>query len=270
MPPTKPKPYPYFLALYALNYMCVAVYGTFFPVYLAQAGYGQTAIGVLLAIGPLVTIAAQPFWGMAGDRARSKNAVLLFVLLGGAAVIAVYRLSTAFTYLIAATAVFTFFQSPVIPMSDAVTLEYATDAGWKFGRIRLAGTIGYADHGGPGRPRRPPAGGKYLPHLPGSDRPDDVRGPAPAQGAWSSGGDRQSIHQGTLSPQAAGYAHGFQHGGPCHLGFLLCVFPRLLPADIRRATSCWVGPPLSARPARCRSCSWPIASGNGSASAACC
>lgn len=144
MPQLKPNPYLHFLALYALNNMCIAVYGTFFPVYLAQAVYKQAEIGALLAIGPLITIAAQPFWGMAGDRARSKNGVLLFMLLGSAAAIAVYRLSPAYGYLIAATAAFTFFQSPVVPLSDAITLEYAVDAGWKFGRIRLAGTIGYA------------------------------------------------------------------------------------------------------------------------------
>ncbi|MGE5597878.1 MAG: MFS transporter [Bacteroidota bacterium] len=144
MPSLKTKPYLYFLALYALNNMILAVYGTFFPVYLAQAGYGQAAIGVLLAVGPLVTIAAQPFWGPAGDRARSKNAVLLAALLGSAAVLAAYRLSTSFAFLLVATALYTFFQSPVLPMSDTVTLEYATEAGWRFGRIRLAGTIGYA------------------------------------------------------------------------------------------------------------------------------
>lgn len=140
----KPTPYPYFLALYALNNMTLAVYATFFPVYLAQAGYGQAAIGILLAVGPLVTIAAQPFWGPAGDRAGSKNAVLLVALLGSAAVLAAYRLSTSFAFLFAATALYTFFQSPVLPMSDTVTLEYASEVGWKFGRIRLAGTIGYA------------------------------------------------------------------------------------------------------------------------------
>lgn len=134
----------YFLLLYAFTYMCNAVYGTFVPVYLDHIGYNKTDIGSLLALAPFIAILAQPLWGMAGDRAKTKNTILRILILGSAICIALYSLSTAFYYLAAVIAFFTFFQSSINPMSDAITLEYITTTKWKFGHIRMAGTIGYA------------------------------------------------------------------------------------------------------------------------------
>ena len=72
----------YFLSLYALLYMSNAIFGTFLPIYLDHVGYSSTAIGSLLALGPFVAIIAQPFWGIAGDRAKTKNNILKILVLG--------------------------------------------------------------------------------------------------------------------------------------------------------------------------------------------
>lgn len=121
-----------------------AVYSTFMPVYLNHIGYGQTAIGTLLALGPFIAIIAQPIWGIAGDRAKTKNAVLQVLLLGSAITVMLYPLSRNFYYILAVMAAFTFFQTSTGPMSDAITLEYLDKTRWTFGPIRMSGTIGYA------------------------------------------------------------------------------------------------------------------------------
>ena len=134
----------YFLLLYAFIYMTNAVYNTFIPIYLNNKGFTQTATGTLLALGPLVAIAANPIWGLASDRASTKNKILKILLLSSAAAVILYPLSDSFFYLCTVIALFTFFQSAVAPLSDAVTLEHLEATRWKFGPIRMAGTLGYA------------------------------------------------------------------------------------------------------------------------------
>ena len=124
--------------------MTNAVYNTFIPIYLNNKGFTQTATGTLLALGPLVAIAANPIWGLASDRASTKNKILKILILSSAAAVILYPLSDSFFYLCTVIALFTFFQSAVAPLSDAVTLEHLEATRWKFGPIRMAGTLGYA------------------------------------------------------------------------------------------------------------------------------
>lgn len=134
----------YFILLYATTYMANAVYNTFIPVYLKSLSLTGTIIGALLSLGPLVAVLSQPFWGITGDRAKSKNDVLKILVAGSAVAIVVFPLSTNVFFLFAVITVFTFFQSSVNPLSDAITLEQLEGSRFRFGRIRLAGTLGFA------------------------------------------------------------------------------------------------------------------------------
>lgn len=121
-----------------------AVFTTFMPVYLSGIGYGEAKIGILLSMGPFIAIFGQPLWGMATDRSKTKNTMLALLLLGSAAMMALYPLSKSFIYITVITGTFTFFQTSINPISDAITLEYLDADTRKFGPIRMAGTIGYA------------------------------------------------------------------------------------------------------------------------------
>lgn len=133
-----------FFGLYAVTYMCNAIYNTFIPLYLDNAGFSKTATGILLSVGPLMAILVQPAWGLASDRAGTKNNILRMLLLGSAVSILLYGVSTGFLWLLFTISLFTLFQTSINPISDAITLESADKSGMKFGPIRLAGTIGYA------------------------------------------------------------------------------------------------------------------------------
>ena len=139
------KNYPYvFILLYALAYMGVAVYFTFIPVYLDKLGFSKTIVGVLLSVGPFITLLSQPVWGIAGDRAPNRNLIQRILILGSAVSVALYPVSSNFLYLLVIISVFTFFQSPLQPVQDSITLELLDSTRWKFGPIRMSGTIGYA------------------------------------------------------------------------------------------------------------------------------
>lgn len=134
-----------FLLFYVVIYMANAVYGTFIPVYFQSIGATPTQIGSLLSLGPLVALLAQPVWGSAGDRAKTKNSVLRVLIIGTGLIILLYPLSTQFYYLLIMVCLFTFFQTSINPISDAITLEELDkQKSWSFGMIRLGGTIGFA------------------------------------------------------------------------------------------------------------------------------
>lgn len=137
--------YPYSLwALYALTYMAQAILGTFVPVYFHSIGLDSGRIGQLLALGPLMAVFANPFWGIAGDRAANKNRILAILVLGSSVTMLAFPHSVNYAVLMGILAVFTFFQSSIFPLSDAVTLEYLEESRWKFGPIRMAGTLGFS------------------------------------------------------------------------------------------------------------------------------
>lgn len=133
-----------FILLYATTYMANAVYNTFIPVYLKSLSLNGTLIGALLSLGPLVAVFSQPIWGITGDRAKSKNDVLKILVVGSGAAIIIFPLSTNVIFLFVIITVFTFFQSSVNPLSDAITLEQLEGSSFRFGHIRLAGTLGFA------------------------------------------------------------------------------------------------------------------------------
>jgi PPP family 3-phenylpropionic acid transporter len=124
--------------------MCNAAYSIYIPVYLSSVGYSKTSIGILLSLAPIIAIIAQPVWGTFSDRARYKNTVLMILILGSSFTILFYRLSINFLYLSLVISCFTLFQTSINPMSDAIALEFTSKTKWKFGHIRLAGTVGYS------------------------------------------------------------------------------------------------------------------------------
>ncbi|BBH20384.1 MFS transporter [Paenibacillus baekrokdamisoli] len=135
----------YFLFFYVFIYMSNAVYGTFIPLYFQHVGFTPSQIGTLLGLGPLIAILAQPVWGTLGDRAKTKNSILLLLIAGSGVSVLLYPLSDQFLYLLAIICIFTFFQTSIFAISDAVTLE-ALDkrGGGNYSLIRMGGTIGFA------------------------------------------------------------------------------------------------------------------------------
>ncbi|SFJ45041.1 MFS transporter, PPP family, 3-phenylpropionic acid transporter [Paenibacillus sp. UNC496MF] len=135
----------YFLFFYAFFYMGNAVYGTFIPLYFQHVGFTQSQIGTLLGLGPLIAILAQPIWGLFSDRAKTKNSILLLLLACTGLSVLLYPLTNQFALLLAFICVFTFFQSSIFALSDAVTLEALDKRGrGNFSLIRLGGTVGFA------------------------------------------------------------------------------------------------------------------------------
>jgi PPP family 3-phenylpropionic acid transporter len=123
-----------------------AIYGIYFPVYLHEEGYSSSQIGILLSFGPLVAMFGQPLWGVIGDRDRMKNRVLQILVIGSGLAMLAIPLSNHFYYVLVMIGLFSFFQTSIFPLTDAITLEELDRrrGTWSFGVIRIGGTLGFA------------------------------------------------------------------------------------------------------------------------------
>lgn len=140
------KPYGSLFTLEILNF---AIYGNmvlfaaFFQVYLHEIGMGILEIGSLLALGPLVSLIAHPFWRQLTDQYSNVKLSLFLMLIG--LVITGYFVFTVHTYymLYVSIALLYFFQSALMSQSNNVTLSYIDNNNDKFATYRLWGSLGW-------------------------------------------------------------------------------------------------------------------------------
>ncbi|GAB2567421.1 MFS transporter [Gracilibacillus alcaliphilus] len=115
----------------------------FLNLFYADFGLDTQEIGMLFAVGPMVMIVAQPFWGMITDYMNSAKLTLSLMSIGSAATILFFPISTQFEHLLWLNILFFFFQSAIPPIAD-VTSMTMLESRKEFGKIRLWGSVGYA------------------------------------------------------------------------------------------------------------------------------
>lgn len=133
------------LKLYYFVYFTIlAAFLPYLPLYLVEHGVREIQIGSLMAIGPLVMIVAQPFWGMISDYLQNQVKVLRFTLTFCMLTMLLFTFSTKLWWLSLVMAVYMFFQSPNVPLADSIALGYLKSSGEGFGSVRLWGSLGFS------------------------------------------------------------------------------------------------------------------------------
>lgn len=129
----------YFLVFFAL--------GGFFPllgIYLREnVGLSGSKIGLILSIGPIVMVVAQPLWGMICDYTQRSRLVLTLTLLA-TGLVGLLFLFGGYYWLLFVAALLAVFQSAIIPISDGMIMGVATQKKWNYGNFRLWGAVGFA------------------------------------------------------------------------------------------------------------------------------
>ena len=133
-----------FIMYYWFIYMAISVFMTYIGLYYLELGYSSSVIGGLTAIGPITAIFVQPIWGVFSDKVKYRRTMLMVALAGSTTAAFLFRLNTAFIFVLFMTILYMSFFTATRPMEDAIALEYTQKHGFSFAPIRLSGTLGFA------------------------------------------------------------------------------------------------------------------------------
>ncbi|MCZ8515187.1 MFS transporter [Paenibacillus filicis] len=125
-------------------YGTIAIYSTFFPIYLQSIGVSKLEIGMLLAGGPFIAVLSNSFWGYWSDRWNNIRRVLIILLIGNGIVMQTVFFVHSQANLLGLMLAFFFFQSPLFSQSNSYILDAVEPAGRRFGEFRLWGSLGWA------------------------------------------------------------------------------------------------------------------------------
>ena len=131
-------------ALYLFIYYGFGAFSPLITQYYNSISLTGTQIGLISAVAPVVSIIAQPMWGLFCDRFQIRKTVLILTLVVSGLVGLFFIGTSAFAFVFLLYLILSFFQSAVIPVSDSLALGYAKKNGLQFGDIRLWGAVGFA------------------------------------------------------------------------------------------------------------------------------
>lgn len=130
----------------AVFFAFFAAYGALFPfipVYYQSIGLTPGQIGLLQSLAPMLVFLSQPLLGPLADRMGNRGR-LLAIVLGAAAVLgAAILVPRSFAGLLPVVALFSFFRSGIVPLSDSIALGEAQRTGRAYPQLRLWGSIGF-------------------------------------------------------------------------------------------------------------------------------
>jgi PPP family 3-phenylpropionic acid transporter len=134
------------LTLFWLIYMgSVGIILPYYSLYLREnAGLSGLQLGWVLAVLPLVSIVAQPFWGQVADRSGARSRIVALLSFGSALGYLALAVADGFVAIVLATAALAVFASAILPITVSVSFAILRDAGpHAFGFVRVWGTVGY-------------------------------------------------------------------------------------------------------------------------------
>lgn len=126
-----------------MYFALLAMFIPFLPVYLGSQGLNPGQIGFIVGTGGIVTIFAQPLWGMISDRTKTVRKILLLLLLCSAAVGYMLYASSGYVALVIIAMVLYFFLMPIDPLTESLNFRISEAAGISYGSVRTFGALGY-------------------------------------------------------------------------------------------------------------------------------
>ena len=142
-----PTTYPWAYGLpVAVYYAALGIFQGYNAKYYQAMGIAadSTQMMLLMVSLPLIALAAQPVWGMVGDRMKWRNSSLAIMIVVSGALVALLPARGGFGWMMALSCLFAAFFTPIQPMMDSIILEDMHRQSAPFGPVRLMGSVGYA------------------------------------------------------------------------------------------------------------------------------
>lgn len=126
------------------------IYGTsvlavsYFPLFYSHLGFSSTQIGLLYAVGPLISILSNLFWSMMSDRLGTVRKIMAILLAGQLVTALLLARATDFSTVLIILTCYYFFYYPVFPLADTMAIKIAERHKRNFISIRVFGSLGYS------------------------------------------------------------------------------------------------------------------------------
>ena len=130
-------------SFYFLYFAAAASLLPFFVLFYQGLGFNGTQIGLLTGVPPLITLIAAPFWTGIADSKHWHKLVMGFGIAVAVVAMVLLQSFTSFAAIFTLIIVFNIFFSPVPSLADSATMNMLGEERAMYGRIRLAGTIGW-------------------------------------------------------------------------------------------------------------------------------
>ncbi len=124
---------------YMLLFAGMAPVVGYLNLFLQRRGLSDSQVGTTAAIMSLISILAPPLWGYLSDRWHNRRLPLAVASFGAAIVFLAYFV-VPFPLILLVAALFALFNSPLIPLLDALVLERLGSEKERYGRLRAWGS----------------------------------------------------------------------------------------------------------------------------------
>ncbi|MGQ9631368.1 MAG: MFS transporter [bacterium] len=126
-----------------LSFSRLGVTGPYFSLYLKEAGLSGAQIGSLTAASRILFLLSPLLWGAVADATRRTKQLLILALAASTLLFASFALTLDFALLTLIMVGFSFFGSPVEPLTNSIALEYLERNRRDYGGSRVWGSIGF-------------------------------------------------------------------------------------------------------------------------------
>ncbi|XJZ25794.1 MFS transporter [Bacillota bacterium Lsc_1132] len=129
---------------YLLSFFAVGSLSPLLSVYLSDVEkLNGTQIGTILSIGPIMMIFFQPIWGIVSDVTNAPPKVLTITTFLAGIFGFGFLVFHQYSFFLLTAILVAIFQSAIIPVSDSISIKFATRVRYNYGNIRLFGSLGF-------------------------------------------------------------------------------------------------------------------------------
>jgi MFS transporter, PPP family, 3-phenylpropionic acid transporter len=133
----------YAKAFYFSYFAALGGYMFFLTLYYKQIGLDDRQIGLIVGLPPLMTLISAPLWGQMRDRLGGGRWLLPLVCLSTLPLVYLISQTRSFALIIPLTLAYAFFQAPIAPLGDHLTLTMLGEQRHLYGQQRIWGAIGF-------------------------------------------------------------------------------------------------------------------------------
>ena len=130
-------------AFYFMFYAAMASLLPYLVLYYSGVGLSASQIGLLVGIGPLITLIAAPFWGGMADNMHRHKLILVVTIIGAMIAVAVLSQIRVLWMLVPIVSIYAWFAAPIVPLVDNSVLAMLGNRRADYGRHRMWGAIGW-------------------------------------------------------------------------------------------------------------------------------